>query len=73
MKILDKGIDELLAVIAERAESFRGWEEIGSSDVSIACWDVIDRLGIKREDVTDDEWPLLRNGMNNAIGKLSRG
>lgn len=70
MKIFEKGIDHLLAIISECASVFVGAEEIGSSDVSCACWDVVAGLGLKRHEVTPEEFALIRNGVRNAIAKL---
>lgn len=70
MKIFTKGLDHLLAIIAECVEGFRGCDEIGSSDVSAACWDVVAGLGLKRDEVTAEELGMIRNGVQNALSRV---
>lgn len=71
MKIFAQGIDKLLDVISECASVLDGAEEIGSSDVSCVCWGVVAGMGLKRDEVSDEEFGLIRNGVRNAIAKLN--
>lgn len=72
MKIFEKGLDALMAAIEDAAsEAFdRELEEIGSSDVSIACMGALGSLGIRLEDLPGAERSIVRNYMQNCISKI---
>lgn len=72
MQIFSHGLDRLMRAIEEAADEYfnRELEEIGSSDVSIACMGALGSLGIRLESLTADERNIVRNYMQTCISKV---
>lgn len=69
MRIFDRGIDDLMANIEERAHwMFDDAEEIGSSDISACVRAVLsDYYPGELVQATDQEAALVRNYVHNCI------
>jgi len=64
------GIEHVMSVVEDNVQWMFGdpdLEEIGSSDVSICCHSVLNDLGTNGAAVTNTEWGLIRNAVNNMI------
>lgn len=51
---MGKGPEEIMAAIEDVAEWHEGAEELGSSDISIMCKEVMSQLGVQQEAYIDD-------------------
>lgn len=51
---MGKGPEEIMAAIEDVAEWHEGAEELGSSDISIMCKEVMNQLGVQQEAYIDD-------------------
>jgi|688.fasta_scaffold203479_2 hypothetical protein len=69
MQIFTQGLERLMAAIeAAATDAFdRELDEIGSSDVSIACKDALGSLGIRMESISAEERNIVRKYMNVCI------
>jgi hypothetical protein len=73
MKIFEKGLDHLLAIVYEEATfMFSDAEEIGSSDISCCVRNVLRNFYDNVDEATNPEWVGVRNAVNNTLSTVLR-
>jgi len=73
MKIFEKGLDHLLAVIDDEVYSmFSDAEEIGSSDISCCVRNVLRNFYINIDEATNPECVAVRNAVQNSLATVLR-
>jgi hypothetical protein len=68
--IFSQGIDNLM-MTAEAAvdHCFSDADEIGTSDVNCCLHDIVEAMGVDADLMTENEWTLLRNFVQNKINE----
>jgi hypothetical protein len=73
MKIFEKGLDHLLAVVEDEVSfMFSDAEEIGSSDISCCVRSILRNFYTNIEEATNPECVAIRNAVHNTLSTVLR-